>query len=586
MAGGRKLDLVGASGVKGRIAVSVVLFILLACIPLPASAAPPVSVSVSGIAELFAQQRWAEVVDAAGRISVRETDLEFYHGVALARLGRWEEARARLLAGQRLNPGDERFPVELGGVAFKQKQYPQAAAWLRQAIRLNNKSPYANDFLATIYHLQGNLEASLKYWNRIGKPKIGRALIQPGLRVDPVLLDRAFSFAPGEVLQLSELLDSRARIQGMGIFSFPGFRLEGREDGRFDIGFAAGERNGWGNGKLGAALSILRGAAYQTIQPEFFNLRGSAINLTSLVRWDPDKRRLQANLTSPLGGNPMYGYWLGVDLREERWDLRGSSRASAASLGALRLRRNAVRAGISSFRSGPWSWSLGGELSHRDYSDIRSGPGLQQSELLSGYQLAQMSQLGLELWRLPERRFEGNLQVSSDLGRIWTDASSAFQRLQMSVRSRWLPKMTGEDYAMEGRVRAGKIFGRVPFDELFILGLERDNPLWMRGHIGTREGRKGSAPMGHSYFLSNWEIDKIVYSDGLVTVKLSPFLDTGKIGGRSSPLGSRTWLWDTGAQAKLSVLGIGFRFVYGKDLRSGNNSFYLMAEVGGNGSGR
>jgi hypothetical protein len=134
---------------------------------------------------------------------------------------------------------------------------------------------------------------------------------------------------------------------------------------------------------------------------------------------------------------------------------------------------------------------------------------------------------------------------------------------------------------MEGQVRAGKIFGRVPFDELFILGLERDNPLWMRGHIGTRDGRKGSAPMGHGYVLSNWEIDKTLYSNGLVTVKLSPFLDAGRIGGRATAPGSGTWLWDTGAQAKLSVLGVGFTFVYGKDLRSGNNSFYLMATAGG-----
>lgn len=521
-------------------------------------------------------------MEEANRVCSRGAEIEFYHGVALARLGRWEEARARLLAGQRLNPHDERFPIELGGVAFKQRRYPQAARWLRKAIQINHSSPYATDFLATIYHLQGNLEASLKYWNRIGKPNIGRVLIEPGLRVDPVLLDRAFSFAPGDMLQRSEMLDSRARIQGMGIFAFPSFRLDGREDGKFDIGFVAGERNGWGNSKLESVISILRGAVYQTVQPEYFNLGGAAINLTSLVRWDLDKRRLQASLTSPLGRNPKYGYWLGVDARDERWDLRRSFDETAASLGALRLQRNAVSGGISSFHSGPWSWTLGGELSHRDYADITSGAGLQPDVLLSGYQLAQTSQVGLELWRLPERRFEGNVQISSEVGRIWSDASNAFQRLQLSVSSRWLPQMTGEDYAVQGQVRAGRIFGHVPFDELFVLGLERDNSLWMRAHIGTREGRKGSAPMGHSYFLSNWEMDKNLYSDGLVTVKVSPFLDVGKIGGRWAALGSGTWLWDTGAQAKMSVLGVGFTFIYGKDLRSGNNTFYVMAAVGRN----
>jgi hypothetical protein len=62
-----------------------------------------------------------------------------------------------------------------------------------------------------------------------------------------------------------------------------------------------------------------------------------------------------------------------------------------------------------------------------------------------------------------------------------------------------------------------------------MLGLERDNDLWMRGHIGTRDGRKGSAPLGRNYFLSNWEAEKNVYGNGLLTLKLGPFVDTGKI---------------------------------------------------------
>ena len=109
-----------------------------------------------------------------------------------------------------------------------------------------------------------------------------------------------------------------------------------------------------------------------------------------------------------------------------------------------------------------------------------------------------------------------------------------------------------------------------------MLGLERDNDLWLRAHIGTRDGRKGSAPLGRQYFLSNWEIDKNLYENGVVTVKLSPFLDLGKMNSTLG-LGSGKWLWDTGVQAKLQVLGVGLVFTYGKDLRSGNNAFYVTA---------
>ncbi len=52
-------------------------------------------------------------------------------------------------------------------------------------------------------------------------------------------------------------------------------------------------------------------------------------------------------------------------------------------------------------------------------------------------------------------------------------------------------------------------------------------------------------------------------------------MDSGKISDGSTALGSRIWLLDTGAQAKLRVLGVGVTFIYGKDLRTGNNAFYF-----------
>ena len=123
-------------------------------------------------------------------------------------------------------------------------------------------------------------------------------------------------------------------------------------------------------------------------------------------------------------------------------------------------------------------------------------------------------------------------------------------------------------------IRAGKTFGQIPFDELYMLGMERDNHLWLHGHIGTRHGQKGSAPLGRDYFLSNWETSKNIYSNGLLTIQVGPVLDMGKITDPSSTLGSHKWLLDVGAQARLRVLGVGVVFSYGKDLRSGNNAFF------------
>jgi hypothetical protein len=81
--------------------------------------------------------------------------------------------------------------------------------------------------------------------------------------------------------------------------------------------------------------------------------------------------------------------------------------------------------------------------------------------------------------------------------------------------------------------------------------------------------------MGRSYLLSNTEADKNIYSNGLLTVKLGPFVDAGKIADPFPPLGSHRWLWDAGFQAKVRIFGAEAVLSYGKDLRSGKNAIYV-----------
>ncbi|HST77146.1 MAG TPA: hypothetical protein VLN58_01520, partial [Verrucomicrobiae bacterium] len=151
------------------------------------------------------------------------------------------------------------------------------------------------------------------------------------------------------------------------------------------------------------------------------------------------------------------------------------------------------------------------------------------------------------------------------------------EKVQGWLTAHWFPRARGDDFETVYSARGGRTFGDLPFDELFMFGLERDNDpsLWMRAHIGTRNGEKGSAPLGNNFFLSKWETDKNIYSNGLLTIRLGPFIDTGKITDPGGALGSQKWLTDTGAEAKLRVLGVGVALVYGKDLRTGNNALYV-----------
>ena len=527
--------------------------------------------------QLFQQERWPEVVRMLQAVRDRSPEMEYQFGIALAHLEQWDAARDAFIRGSRLQPRDKRFPIELAGVAFKQKNNRQAVLYLRRALRVDPKDDYANEFLAAVYFLQGNSEAAVKYWNRLPapKPQIADLRNEPPLRVRPALLDHAFAFSPAGTLKLRDLWATQARVHALEIFPTNRMDLVARPDGKFDSVFRAQELNGFGNTKVEALLRIFRGLPFQEITLEYYNLNGSAINFSSLARWDSDKRRYLLSLSGPVRHNPQWRYRLGGEVRNENWDVRNGFTGPAPVLASLNLRREEFSGEIARLIGWRWRWSLGAEISHRGYRNVVPGTTLTPQLLSSGYQLKQTAGLGYELWRSPERRMNISSGINSQAARTLSNPNQSFAKLQASLEAHWFPRATGDDLETHWRLRDGKTFGQVSFDELFMLGLERDNDLWMRAHIGARDGRKGSAPLGQDYFLSNWETDKNVYSNGFLTVKLGPFLDTGKITDHDSAFGSHKWLWDTGVQAKVRALGVGAVFSYGKDLRTGNNAFYV-----------
>jgi tetratricopeptide (TPR) repeat protein len=184
-----------------RNALRVLVVLLCSCLRLSAQTVSAAVPSEEEVRRLAAEQRWQDIAFLLGPLRSRSADLNFYYGTALARLERWQEAESAFQAGLRLAPHDPRFAIELAGVAFKQKHYPRAARRLRQALKLAPHDIYANDFLGTVYFLQGNLDASLKYWNRAGKPQVVESRANPVPQVSPALLDRAFAFSPASMLR-------------------------------------------------------------------------------------------------------------------------------------------------------------------------------------------------------------------------------------------------------------------------------------------------------------------------------------------------------------------------------------------------
>ncbi|MCI0445441.1 hypothetical protein L0152_19790, partial [bacterium] len=171
-------------------------------------------------------------------------------------------------------------------------------------LRLDPEDEYTNSFLATLYFLEGNLEAAVHRWNHIAKPEINEIIVDPPSVLDPELLDSAFAAAPAGVLNYDDLLATQRRLEMLNAFSR--FRLELQplqENGKFNLILHSMERGSWKSSPYKNLMYTFRGVFWQTINPEFHNINGRAMSLDSMLRWDKEKLRAKARLSMPFAGN-------------------------------------------------------------------------------------------------------------------------------------------------------------------------------------------------------------------------------------------------------------------------------------------
>src|SRR5882762_3802284 len=547
MAAEPQLDAAGGAR-KGRVILFWAVVLILGS-PGFAQDHPSEEARLSAARNAFDAGHSEEAANLARGPADQSPDLDFLMGLALARQEKWSEAKQSFESGLRKAPGDPRFLAELAGLAYKQKDFRIAKDRLHAALRLNRQDAYAREFLATIYFLEGNLEAALKYWNPEEKPRLGSVAFVPSLHLKESLSKRALAFNAPQVLTRDALLTTESRWDLLGIFSSQRMELTPADSGNYDATLHLAERKGWGDSKLAGIVSLLSGLPYATVYPEFYNLGHDAVNVVSLARWDSEKRRVSLAVSLPVYGDPSLRLRLYADARNENWNLTRTFFGAGTPLSDLNLRRVAAGAEFRSVVNGRWSWSGGAEVAHRNFrnqSDPLSGP--ERPFFTASASLAGWLGAGRSLLRVPEHRFTLDTSAELRAGREFANGLGLFASLRGSLIAHWFPQASGDDYETQTRIRAGGTAGKVTIDELFQLGIERDNDLWLRGHSGTADGRKGAAPLGRRYFLVNWEMDKNIHRNGIFTIKLGPFLDSGAVADSSGLFGSQRWLWDSGIQ--------------------------------------
>ncbi len=585
MASNRQLDFVGRSQTsRVRFPPGRGLFVLFLCMIATATFGTQQSQSdderLATAKRVYSEKKWDETVHTSAGPATQPAEFDYLRGMALMHLERWQEAREAFSAGLRKSPKDSRFPMERAGAEYRQKDFSAAKKDLRDALRLNPNDEYAEEFLGTIYLLEGNLEAALKYWNRVEKPRLAALRLDPEPRLNQGLTSSAIAFMAPQVVREDSWLTTKARLENLGVFSQSRLELAPEGDADYAAVLHLNERNGWGSSKRSGLISLLSGTPYQTVYPEWYNFGDRAINFSSLVRWDAQKRRAFATLSTSVEGRADRVVSIFVDARDENWNLSQTFTGTPSPPTDLNLRRIETGVAFNFVMNGNWSWTAGaGAIGRTFQNGDASLPAAAVPFFTNGTSMEGWLGAKRSLVRVPERRFTVYGTAESRFGRGFKSDLGAFGSLSGCLQANWLPHARGEDDAVRFQVRGSRMFGNVPLDQLFELGLDRDTTLWLRGHSATIDGKKGRAPLGRRYVLLNSEYDKTIYDGGFVRFQAGPFLDMGKITDSSRLFGDSRWLVDTGVQVRVRVLGsVSVVLSYGRDLRNGRGAFFGTTE--------
>jgi hypothetical protein len=433
--------------------------------------------------------------------------------------------------------------LDLASRAFRENNLSETVEHLNSALRTNPTDVHTNDFLATAYFLQNNTEAAIQYWNRAGKPQIEEIRIDPPLRTDPVLVDRAFAFSRGSILRLSDFEATQARLAALRVFSRYRMELSPAASEGFDVTLRASEQSG------PDLFSWARGLPFQSVNPGFSNIDGKAINLGSTLRWDRDKRRAFVSMDTPLGGNPKWNLRLSFDGRDENWLDPGTG---------FKMKKTLASAEIRAVPAGRWSWTSGVSMSDRHF---RASPNSISTALAEGVELKYAGSIMRTLLRNPSRKLDLNSSLAVEAGKLWAADAGRFTRFVSSSEVRWR--------SLTSSVQLGTAIGRIPFDERFTIGLERDSDLWLRAHAATVDGRKNASNTSRSFVVTNSDYQKEFWRTAWFKVSTGPFVDTGK--SSISP----GWLVDTGLELRLRLLdSFGINISYGRSLSDAHHSLF------------
>ena len=434
-------------------------------------------------------------------------------GLAQARMGQNDEARATFERAIHLDPRRPEALVERSGLDFVEKRYAAAADGLGRALALRDDA-YARDLRASALQLQGRSEEALDEWNRLGQPRLADVRFTGLVKTRDRVARRELALGEGQLLRADAFRETRLRLREVGVFPIVRLRAVPRDDRRADVEIALTERHGFGSWK-----EVLASTAYNAFREQvrlrYFNVGGEGIALRGEYKWERTQPHVLGWVSWPRPlGLPARLIVLGLRARPEYalgdGPLTLRTKGADVSLRRVFGPRTVIEAG----------WRLRERTFSRSRPDAPEGT-LSQATLRIERSLLETSRLKLE---------------------AFLDAASAPRALGSDVRFsqgtlglRYEHELSApDDRALSPSTLAARmLYGRggdgMPVDAMYVPGAGAEVLYPLRGHDQKDGGVLGGSPIGRSLALLNVEWRRRLWARPAAQVGMVAFGDVIQI---------------------------------------------------------
>lgn len=483
-------------------------------------------------------------------------------GVAAARAGRLDEARATFARALALDPARPEAWVERAGVDFLEKRYREAADGLARALARRDDA-YARDLRATALELQGRTVEALAEWNGLGRPVLGAVTITGLARTRDRVARREVAAAEGALLRADAFRETRLRLQEVGVFPRVRLRVVPRESGRADLAVALTERHGLGSWRAVAA----KGAAdlfREQVRLEYANLAGAGIVVGAGYKWERTQPRVAGGIAWPRPlGLPAKLLVSGLRARPT-YRLDGAPPMTMRTRGAdVALRRVA---GSRTVVQAGW------RLRNRTFDAPRA-------DAPPGRVSAVTAEVEHAVLDGPRDRLD--VRVAGQAAGAALGSQVRYAVGSAAVRYARAAGTGSDEGALGSGLTARLLYGRggdgTPLDAMFAVGAAADSEYPLRGHRLKDDGVLGGSPIGRGLVLLNVEWRQRLFARTGVQVAAAGFTDVARPS--RTVQGAHRALADAGIGLRLAAGGLVFRIDHGWSL-SGDGRSAVSAGFG------